>query len=503
MKRITQCKDILTGNTLLVGLSLLSLSLLSSLLFAPSASAVSFPHDLIVNTDTLKMGTVYNQTCDPNTVDWTENWESNIRNVISQKVNDGANSSYLTEWDNRQELVIEQGRAIETSTMTETAGAIMVYWTDNDVTGDGVYQTDGNWYWITYAQWNYLIIGTDSYQTSSGCSTNINHTYATMGEDTSKWTSNGDGQYTFINTLPFDPPYEYDGDTPHGDIVPPDVYRPAYKACIENRQLTITDKSDPLAGEFPYTLHIVITQGTTETQTYFFEGDIQPYGQVIQDLPNDEPFGIQMWYYDENGNILQDQEISDFRETDITFSNTLAACQDTTDPDTVCDENDHCAPQVVNKYPDCTEHNWVVDLWGIPEMSIPSPMTVGCAVGVFWSMVIDFIFDTSNDPLQNPFGQYSTETHGLTAIITAPIVLFTNLSNNDYTCSPMVLPVQHMGNITLPCMTNFYQSTLGSFFTMYQTIISGIISYFVLVNMLRIMKESKDLQSDKIEVTDL
>jgi len=114
------------------------------------------------------------------------------------------------------------------------------------------------------------------------------------------------------------------------------------------------------------------------------------------------------------------------------------------------------------------------------------------------------ITPTASNPTGSPFLAFQTNTHGLTAVVTAPLYIFSNMSNGSYTCSTLTLPVPYTeSNITLPCMYEFYQNTFGALFTMYQTIISGIISYYVIVRLLETVKNAKDPHHDRIEVTQL
>lgn len=101
------------------------------------------------------------------------------------------------------------------------------------------------------------------------------------------------------------------------------------------------------------------------------------------------------------------------------------------------------------------------------------------------------------------FSSFSTETFGLTSIITAPLNLIQSLTSS--TCTALHIPLPYLDNkyIDLPCMTSIYQSTFGSFFTMYQTITFGIIAYWVCVRVFNQVKDFKNPEHDEIEVLDL
>ena len=98
------------------------------------------------------------------------------------------------------------------------------------------------------------------------------------------------------------------------------------------------------------------------------------------------------------------------------------------------------------------------------------------------------------------FNGFSTDTFGLTSIITAPLELIGSITSS--TCSPLGLKVPFLENKTLnlPCMSSIYQQHFGSFLTIYQTITFGIIAYWVCVRIFALVKDFKNPDTDKIEV---
>jgi len=100
------------------------------------------------------------------------------------------------------------------------------------------------------------------------------------------------------------------------------------------------------------------------------------------------------------------------------------------------------------------------------------------------------------------FSGFDNETHGLTSIITAPLQLIGSITSS--TCSPLGLPIPFVNQTAyLPCMGDIYIAYFGSFFTLYQTITFGIVSYWVCVQLMAMVKGFKDPDSDKVEVLDL
>lgn len=94
---------------------------------------------------------------------------------------------------------------------------------------------------------------------------------------------------------------------------------------------------------------------------------------------------------------------------------------------------------------------------------------------------------------------------GLTSIISAPLVYIRDLGNFGVTgCQDLHLNIGGWFNhsIIIPCPTTFY-SRFETFFTIYQTITTGIIAYWCLINILALTLQFKEPFSDKIEVMDL
>lgn len=100
------------------------------------------------------------------------------------------------------------------------------------------------------------------------------------------------------------------------------------------------------------------------------------------------------------------------------------------------------------------------------------------------------------------FNDFTTDTHGLTAIITAPLSLIESITSS--TCSPLVIPLPYVDkDLTLPCMGQIYSNYFGSFLSIYQIITFGIVAYWVLVRIFNLVKDFKNPDHDEIEVLDL
>lgn len=100
------------------------------------------------------------------------------------------------------------------------------------------------------------------------------------------------------------------------------------------------------------------------------------------------------------------------------------------------------------------------------------------------------------------FGNFESDDHGLFAIISTPLNFIKSFLNS--VCTPLVLPLPFVDtDVTLPCMEYVYTKFFGNFFTAYQTITTGIVAYWVCINILRTVKDMKDSEKDTIEVLDL
>lgn len=100
------------------------------------------------------------------------------------------------------------------------------------------------------------------------------------------------------------------------------------------------------------------------------------------------------------------------------------------------------------------------------------------------------------------FNNFTTDTHGLTGIITAPLSLITSITSSS--CSPLVLPLPYVDkDLTLPCMSSIYSNYFGSFLSVYQMITFGFVAYWVCVRIFNLVKDFKNPDHDEIEVLDL
>lgn len=110
--------------------------------------------------------------------------------------------------------------------------------------------------------------------------------------------------------------------------------------------------------------------------------------------------------------------------------------------------------------------------------------------------------DKAQDSAGGFFNDFTTDLHGLTSVITAPLSLISSISSSS--CSPLVIPLPYVDkDLTLPCMGAIYSNYFGSFLSIYQMITFGIVAYWVLVRIFNLVKDFKNPDHDEIEVLDL
>ena len=279
--------------------------------------------------------------------------------------------------------------------------------------------------------------------------------------------------YTVNHTLALAKNYEYTVET-----------LPSYLNGYKKITLTTDDKYYMLSGLSSGSIYIP-TQAFLDYggRLSYYDNDIdsQPYTSYIQDYYNmpDDEF------------VRQDFNLSSYTGADwVMFSKYI----------------------YLEGQDDISYDIWVPDDIYDSQVTItPNPATGGND--------FDFEYKDSNGDIQqqqvqsvdlseqtpllgNIFSSFSSNTFGLTSIISAPLSLIRSLSSTS--CTPLNLPLPFVGGtLTLPCMYSFYSSTFGSLFILYQTITFGIVAYWVMVRIFNMVKDFKNPDHDEIEVVDL
>lgn len=102
----------------------------------------------------------------------------------------------------------------------------------------------------------------------------------------------------------------------------------------------------------------------------------------------------------------------------------------------------------------------------------------------------------------NFFTSFRTNFHGLSDIISTPLYAIKKI--NTGVCTPLEIPIPYTNKkISLPCMTTVYENNMPEILNIWQIVTNGIISYYIILDLFRIVKSFKEPEEDKIEVIDL
>lgn len=102
----------------------------------------------------------------------------------------------------------------------------------------------------------------------------------------------------------------------------------------------------------------------------------------------------------------------------------------------------------------------------------------------------------------NFFKNYNENAHGLSGVITAPLKFLQSLTGAK--CTPLKFELPFVKKeVQLQCMKSIYQTHFGVFYTLWQTITTGLIAYTVCLNFYKKIRDLQNPENDKIEVLNL
>lgn len=108
----------------------------------------------------------------------------------------------------------------------------------------------------------------------------------------------------------------------------------------------------------------------------------------------------------------------------------------------------------------------------------------------------------ANSSANSFFNNFSSNNHGLSGIISSPLRLIQSITSSSCTSLNFPLPfVNHQ--VSIPCMSSIYTTYFNDFLTIYRIITTGLIGYWVVLNLFRQVKGFQDPDSSKVEVFDL
>lgn len=100
------------------------------------------------------------------------------------------------------------------------------------------------------------------------------------------------------------------------------------------------------------------------------------------------------------------------------------------------------------------------------------------------------------------FTGWNNNDFGLTDVVMIPLDFIKKITTT--TCTPLKLPAPFVGHdIVIPCISKTFETHFPDILKVYRTVTFGIVSYWVCINTLAIVRGFKDPDSDEIEVLDL
>lgn len=294
----------------------------------------------------------------------------------------------------------------------------------------------------------------------------------------------------YLNTLPVIYPSGYEGAEIPGTAGPVTALRPNIVADVNNKRISIMSKRENnILGD--YKIYWFITNATFDDPPpipFSLEGYSEPDNYLEFDIPTlNETINIQANFVDVNGDPLEPPEGFEFAPALITLVPDGSIYSVDTDG-MVCDDNDYCS---------YTPTEWEDEPCDLLNLG-------GCVANIWhYIQVVLGIEKTHGNPTGSPFVTFSTGTYGFTAVVAAPMSFINSLATPGG-CTTIYFqnPIPGGDNMAFTCIRPLLES-LGTVFTIYQTLILGFTAYWVGVRVLGLIMDAKRPQNDRIEVHDL
>lgn len=107
----------------------------------------------------------------------------------------------------------------------------------------------------------------------------------------------------------------------------------------------------------------------------------------------------------------------------------------------------------------------------------------------------------SNNNINSFFTDFNIDDRGLSQIILLPLNFISNFKNQ--TCSSILLPIPHINNAYLPCVSSFMENNFSVLWSLYKILFNGLLIYRVLISLFSDIKNLYRPDNDRIEVLDL
>ena len=481
-----------------------SLFIVFQIFSAPAAKAATQFDDTVITVDKLELR---NNNVNPQTIDITKTYTKYLTqcdaymgqpsgttsSMFNEAVANGSHAIYVNHpysGDFATQITIQY--SLKPGIATFGSNSMYEWLAPNHVSGVITFelQTPGD------SNYNPPIGHPDDHVSCTGFIDTSDPPSPYSNEIALKWNDNR-VQYSrqlFINTYQVQYPDGYAGQPIPDNYTDLIEWWPDYSLTVRDRRVTAKHTNDlPDEVDQPYKVRFILQKGTFESGLTFDEKFVDPKGSTSwENLEYGTDYMLYGTFVDANNVPLGETEVYKFETKTLGFDvdgNDYFFGKD--EQNCTYDEvsGQHCEPKEQSLYEQCD----LADL--------------GCHFRNFQVWLKQFVINlfVLQDDEITIFKEIASPTgEGLTAVIITPLNLLNKLKEAEYTCNPVSLPLPHVnGNLNLPCMTTIYQNSFGAIFTVYQMIINGLVSYYVLTRILESVKKMKDPQNDQIELLKL
>lgn len=339
---------------------------------------------------------------------------------------------------------------------------------------------------------------------SSNSSSDVYGTCDNIESLSSTYVMASANNYPFLATYDIDYPAGYEGEliplTP-GGLDPATMIKPNISVEVNDKTVSIQSKRHPLV-DGDYRVYIFITNATFDDeppedwQPFSMDGYLEPDTWDTFTVPSYGDYIVTANFAGVDNEQSSFVPPVGYTKTQNSTRITLEGGFFGVDTDDMrCELSETPGAGFTCEYPTLED--------SLFECSVTS--LDGCIKNVMFYIADWLGFPMhQGSPMTGQISRYRSETFGLMPIIDAPITVFQRMATNTYTCAPMVLDLDRFGMVTVPCLSTVFQrSGLAPFYTVFQTIINGIVAYWVIVRLFNMVKDFQNPADDRIEVAKL